>query len=154
MRKYFATLLLLFSVNALATDTFDATTSILNIDAVILNGVKYNNVVIQLTGFNLISIGSYAPVTVSATCSTAFSIAQYNAITVGMTMGQVEQVLGCQYTPSGTYTVGNNAVANTWEYSNFSVTPAVFEQITVYFDVTDSVATAYGGQILKSRIGF
>ena len=58
MNKFFASLLLFFSANALAVDKFDAATGVLNIDAVVLNGTQYNNVAVRLDAYGVMSVGS------------------------------------------------------------------------------------------------
>ena len=138
-------------------DTFDASTNILNLDFVILNNIQYNNVVLKLTNYKVISVGSSAPVTptpVSGTCSSAnFSTAIFNAITVGMTMNQVNQTIGCSYDPTRTINIAT-AVQNTWLYQN--PTTYAVEMIQVYFDPTDSIATPLSGvgSDFKSSVGF
>lgn len=152
MCKFLSILLLFFSINALATDTYNSTTNILNIDSVILNGIQYNNVVIQLTGYNVISVGSYAPVNVTAKCSSNnFSPAIYNAISIGMTISQVEQTIGCNFDPTKTVR-GGSFVLKWWSYLN--PTTYATEMIGVYFDGTDSVVTAIGGTLFKQSQGF
>ena len=100
MHKYFITLLLFFSASALAIDTFDESTNILTIDAVVVEGIQYNNVVVRLNAFDVISVGSSTPAddgTVAETCTDAnFTLAKYNAITEGMTLDQVNQIIGCK----------------------------------------------------------
>jgi hypothetical protein len=79
MYKVIITMLLILSTTALATDTYNATTNILNIDAVILNGVQYNNVVVNMgKNFSVISVGSSSPVTGTDGSST-ITLAQLNA---------------------------------------------------------------------------
>ncbi len=153
MRKYFficfTALLLFFSVNAYATDTYNTANSYLSIDAVIINGIKYNNVVLQLLSANLISMGSYAPVTVSATCSDSnFTNAIFNAITAGMTKSQVTQTIGCNNDPALTVTYGNIMVTNSW----MTITPSP-KLIQVFFDGTDNIVTPNDGSF-KTKVGF
>ncbi len=84
---------------SLSIDTYDTSQKIY-ITAVNVNGVQYNNVVIKLNNFSVISVGSSQPVIVSDSWTTPLTRDQYNAIAVGMTMNQVEQLLGCKYVPS------------------------------------------------------
>jgi hypothetical protein len=151
MRKYFITLLLFCSTSALAVDTYDETTNILNIDAVVVDGIQYNNVVVRLNAFDVISVGSSIPIddgTVSETCSDAnFTIPRYNAITVGMTLDQVNQTLGCKYDPIFTI-ASSDFVHHTWANGDVSA------GITVYFDATDSFVKVFGGDFFKIRFGF
>ena len=70
-----------------------------------------------------------------------------------MTMTQVNQTIGCNYDPTQTAAT-TSFVSNTWYYLN----PTTFaaEEITVYFDPTDSVVTPPGGvgNNIKLRVGF
>lgn len=120
-------------------DTYDAQ-NILFITAVNVNGVQYNNVVIQLIDFSVISVVSNQPITVGDTCNNPFKIAQYNAINVGMTKSQVEQILGCKNQSTNT---ANNATAHLWNYA----TSTVRTDVTVFFDTTNGIVTAPFGSI-------
>ncbi|MGZ5009436.1 MAG: hypothetical protein ACXV74_00575 [Methylobacter sp.] len=132
IRFIFFSLGLFLTTLAHATSTYNPTTNILTIDSVIDNGVQYNNVVVNLgASFSVISVGSSAPV-VSGTCSSSnFSLAVYNAITVGMTLNQVNQAMGCNYDSTKTIN-STNYVARTWFYQNAST--FALEEIVVYFD--------------------
>ena len=46
-RKYLFLMFLLVSVNSLATTTFDTSTNILNLDAVVLNKTQYNTIMLS-----------------------------------------------------------------------------------------------------------
>jgi len=148
MRAYFAALSLVFSVNALAIDTYDATTNVFTVDAVVLNGIQYNNVVLKLNAYDVISVGSSAPYgQVTDTCSSAnITVPIYNAIVAGMTLAQVNQTIGCKYSPALTTAIGDH-VSHGWNYGG-----AI---IIVYFDATDSfVKGIIGTDLFKSRTGF
>ncbi len=67
MHKFLITLLLLLSANAFAVNTYNAATNTLTLDSVNVGGTQYNNVALQLTGFNVLSIGSSSPTTTTAT---------------------------------------------------------------------------------------
>jgi hypothetical protein len=54
----FMCMLLFFSVNALAMDSYAPATGILSMDGVVDNGTQYNNVVIQIPGYTVQSEGS------------------------------------------------------------------------------------------------
>jgi len=58
MRKIIISFLLFFSVNALATDTYEQTSKVLTLDSIIINGTQFNNLVVQLTGYNVINPGT------------------------------------------------------------------------------------------------
>ena len=215
MYKYLFPLLLFISANAMATNTFDATTGILNLDAVIYNNTKYTNVVMKLTGYTVISTGSTGTVAASCpssaaidtfdsstnilnlnqvqynniqyndvvlkltgydvqsigasaplspttppvtppvdsgTCSSEnFTVAKFNAITVGMTVDQVNQTIGCKYDPSHT-SASASFVSHNWYYKSQNSV----QQIILYFDASDSVVTPLGGygSNIKLRVGW
>ncbi len=158
MNKYFITLLLFFSASALAVDTYDETTNILNIDAVVVDGIQYNNVVLRLYGFDVISVGSSVPIddgTVAETCSDAnFTIARYDAITEGMTLDQVNQIIGCKSDPHGTIITGAFVIRG-WDNGLLPITGG-YKQITVTFDSTTGniVKAPSGSTAFKGRLGF
>lgn len=112
MVRYFAVLLMFISVNAWAIDTFDAATGLLTIDAVVVNGVQFNNVVVKLKDIDVVSVGSSAPYgAVSDTCSGSnITTTNFNAITLGMTLDQVNQTIGCKYDRGGTQTTSTYIV--------------------------------------------
>lgn len=150
MSKYSAALLLFFSASALAIDTFDATTNILKIDAVVLNGIQYNGVVVKLNAYEVVSVASSIPyVPVANACSSAnFTVPIYNAITAGMSLDQVNQVIGCKYNPLLT-TAAGDFVLHGWSYGDGTTI------IQVYFDMTDTFVRGSGGSsLIKLRTGF
>ena len=106
MKKYLAALFVVlggFIQTAQAIDTYDYNSSILTLDSVVVNGTQYNNVTVLLVDPVVLSIGSqqtYIP----ATCSNNnLTTTNFNAIQVGMTLNQVNTIIGCQNDPSGTY---------------------------------------------------
>ena len=114
MKKYLAALFVVlggFIQTAQAIDTYDYNSSILTLDSVVVNGTQYNNVTVLLVDPVVLSIGSqqpYNPATqqpsISATCSNNnLTTTNFNAIQVGMTLNQVNTIIGCQNDPSGTY---------------------------------------------------
>ena len=58
MRNYFICVLLSFGANALAMDSYNPSTGILQLDGVVQYGTQYNNVIVQLPGYSLISEGT------------------------------------------------------------------------------------------------
>jgi hypothetical protein len=58
MRNYFIYILLLFSANVWAMDSFDSSTNTLQLDGVVANGTQYNNVAVQLSAYSVVSQGS------------------------------------------------------------------------------------------------
>jgi hypothetical protein len=157
MRQVVASVaLILAGKAAMAIDTFDPVSNKLSLDSVVLNGVVYNNVVVTLNSYTLISVGSsapYAPVT--AACSGGnFTVAKYNAIVPGMTLDQVKQTIGCANDVNLTVAVGSTIVRLGWYYSN----PSTFgtSLILVEFDGTGSKVNADPNNLglFKSRSGF
>jgi hypothetical protein len=148
----------LFSVAAIATtiattqagDVYNTNTNQLTIPSVQLGNTIYTNVVITLNNFTVNSVGGSQPLgNVSATCSISnFSTSIYNAIQSGMTLAQVNQIIGCQ--PDASATLRSTAfVLYTW----IVITQGGHESIQVYFDPTGTVATPIGNT-LKMSSGF
>jgi hypothetical protein len=137
------------SVNAWAIDTFEATTSLLKIDAVVINGVQYNNVVLKLKDVDLVSVGSSAPYgAVSDTCSASnITTANFNAITVGMTLDQVNQTIGCKYDP-GASVNSQSYIVRYWRETALGSLACII----VWFDPAGNIVTSYFGDF-KSAIG-
>ena len=75
------------------TATYDSSTKYLTLPTVSVSGTSYNNVVIRLDSFAVISVATSTPPPTTPTCSV--SLATYNAIALGMTLAQVNQVVGC-----------------------------------------------------------
>ncbi len=114
MKKYLAALFIVlggFIQAAQAIDTYDNNSSILTLDSVVVNGTQYNNVSVLVVDPVVLSIGSeqpYVPATqqssIQATCTNNnLTTTNFNAIQVGMTLNQVNTIIGCQNDPSGTY---------------------------------------------------
>lgn len=94
-------------------------------------------------------------VPISDTCTSAnFSSAIYNAISIGMTMSQVEQTIGCRYTSTYPLPTSQAYIEHSWGIL-VNLNPW---RINVAFDPTDSVVKANnvvnGVQIFKNRYGF
>lgn len=156
MRKYLTMLALACAANAaMATNSFNPTNNQLSLDSVVLNGVVYTNVVVTVNSFTVNSVGNSAPVTVAQTCTSAnLTVANYNAIALGMTLNQVNQTIGCANSPGATATIGNSYTSYGW--INVSLTGGVSTTIGVAFDITGTVVTVVPGtdNFFKSRTGF
>jgi hypothetical protein len=126
------------NASALAIDTYDTTTNLYNIDSVVVGGTQYNNVVLRLKSFDVVSVGSSAPYGgVSSTCSSAnLTVAHFNAIVEGMTLNQVNQAFGCTFDPSYTY-ISTIAISRTWQYGTAS--------INVWFDASGNTVAKING---------
>nr|WP_315488210.1 hypothetical protein [uncultured Rhodoferax sp.] len=141
---------------AIAVDTFDPASNKLSLDSVVLNGVVYNNVVVTLNSYTLISVGSSAPYNpVAAACSDVnFTVAKYNAIVPGMTLDQVKQTIGCANDSKWTTAVGSTLVRLGWYYYNPSNRNTSL--ILVEFDGTGTRVNSDPNNLglFKSRSGF
>ncbi|MEI6412656.1 MAG: hypothetical protein WCP34_00150 [Pseudomonadota bacterium] len=147
MRKYLITLLVLFSANALALNAFDPVAKTLTIDSVTKDGIRYNNVVVQITGVEVVDVGTSDP-TKDATCPEMFTVAQYNAISVGMSLAKVVDIIGCGHDMDGTETSDNN-VLRSWETSG-----VIYRGIAVNFDAVTGLVALASNHTFKKRIAF
>ena len=150
MKSLFLLFLLLASgfssaINA-AGNTFDPATNTLTMDSVTVTGDRvYSNVVIRIDKFTVLGVGSSTPVDdgggISETCGAEnFTIAKHNAIQVGMSLDQVNQIIGCESDPG--YTVrGAGFEKHVWLPS------PPLKSILVYFDQSNLKVT---GSLLDS----
>lgn len=122
-----------------AADSYDPSTNRLTIDSIQVGGTVYTGVVVTVG--SVISVGGSKQVasSVSATCTAAnITTASFNAIQEGMSVEQVNQVMGCQYTPALTLK-GPTFVVYSWAI------PSTTTYITVWFDSSGSKVTRLGG---------
>jgi len=92
---------LLWGNGALAQPAaYDSGTRYLTLPNVTVGPATYTDVVIRLDTFAVISVGGSAGTGVACIPGT-LTASKFNAISVGMTLTQVNQLLGCQYTASG-----------------------------------------------------
>lgn len=158
-------------------NVFDPVTNVLTMDSVwVTGGLKYENVAIHLDQFTLLGVAGETvvppppppppvtppppppPVTpppplVSSSCSPAnFTIDKYNAIQVGMSLDQVNQVIGCKFN-SGRIVRIPNYVVYTWEYINLGSFGGQ-SNIHVFFDESGSNVTGSMGNSFKTSFGF
>jgi hypothetical protein len=139
-----------------AVDTLDASTNILNLNQVQYSNNQYNDVVLKLTGFQVQSIGASTPLTpptgpVNETCADEnFTPAKFNAISLGMTIDQVNQTIGCKFEPLFNIN-GTLYSSRQWQYLN--PTTFDFKYIAVSFDATGSIVNAKSSPF-KIRKGF
>lgn len=131
----------------MALAEFDLKDNTLTLDAITHNGVEYDNVVVRITGYEIISFGASRP-TKDAVCPEAFTAMQYDHIRVGMTMDQVDDVIGCNYDVDGTEISGNNILRN-WETSG-----NILREIFVNFDTTTNLVAPDASGTFKRKIGF
>ncbi|CAK0762353.1 conserved exported hypothetical protein [Gammaproteobacteria bacterium] len=147
MRKYLVTLLALFGTNALALNAFDPATKTLTIDSVTQGGTRYNNVVVKITGVEIVGVGTSQP-TQDSQCPVVFTEAQYNAISVGMTMAQVSDIIGCGNDVDGSMRAGND-ILHSWETSG-----NIYHGILVNFDATTGLVAVGADNFFKKRKAF
>lgn len=136
---------------------FDGTTNLLTMPSVTAGEYIYNNLVIRLEKFTVVSVGTATPVTpitpttpttpvTTACAATNFTVAKYDAITAGMTMDQVNQAIGCTYDPA--------QISKTGTFSRYSWV-SLPTLIQVYFDLDGKIVTAAGSSgTVKVKIGF
>lgn len=134
---------------ALAVDNYDPVTKILTIDAVTLGGTKYLNVTIRLDQFQVLGVGSAVPIDgIADICSPEmFTVDKYNTIQPGMSLDQVNQVIGCKFDPGSIVRV--NPLVN---YSWRNIDSGRF--ISVHFDASTNQVTGSLGSSFKSSAGF
>lgn len=156
MKKHIAALLLAGLVPAAqAIDTFNPNNNILTLDSIVVDGIQYNNVVVILNGYNVLNIGSSAPYVAPSTPSapllsdvcTADNLTntRYNAVGIGMTLDQVNQIFGCKYDPLLTYR-SSLAIVYTWHAGN--------RIVNVFFDTLGRYSKDIGGGVIKQAQGF
>lgn len=149
LTAFFFLICIISGVSANAqTANYDATTRYLSIPSIRVGDTVYSDLVIRLDGMTLISVGAAvaAGPTVAERCGASnFTTAKFNAITVNMTVDQVNQVMGCKY--NSTLTQRNTSyLVYVWDYGQ--------SMVAVYFDPDGTRATFYAGIIFKMATGF
>ena len=113
--------------------TYDGASRYFTLPSVAVGDTTYLNVVIRLDGFAVISVSGTGG-SVAATCSTGMlTLAKFNAVALGMSLAQVDQLMGCQNTTALT-TRSSLLTTYTW-FAGGAL-------IIVYFDPTGSVVQA------------
>lgn len=143
-------------VGALTIAFSDANTGTMNFT---INGVSGSKAITR----SVFAAAPTAPVTppatstVSATCTASnFTLANYNAIALGMTLDQVSQTIGCQNNPTLT---SRHTSRVTYGWDAESQVSAVYQLILVYFDPTGVIVTSpyssgSGSGTFKGASGF
>jgi hypothetical protein len=151
LAKLFAILIgAITSVSVLADDDnvvhFDTSTGILSLPGVIVNGVQYNGIDVKLKDVEVTRVGLTSQ-TLNQPCPNSFRADQFDAISIGMTLDQVNAIMGCQYTlptsPLARLDAGYSWMPIAWR--------AGLSFVTVVFDIkSGKVAPApdgsFGGQ--------
>lgn len=129
--------------------SFDKASGILNLSAVVVDGVLYTKVVLRLKDYQVLKVGASGRnpyVEVADTCSSKHIIlARYEDITAGMSVDEVNEALGCKYVKYLTTT--SYYVSHGWT-DKISI-------IIVFFDAKDKVVTPpIAGGAFKVKMGF
>ncbi len=145
LKKCWVIFLMFLNCKVWAVNTYDPATGLLKLDAVVVNDTQFNDVQVKLNAIDVLKIGSsqaYGEVT--ASCSDGnLSLEHFNAITQGMSLGQVKQIIGCTYTPSLTVADGNTS-RYTWDGG--------LKYLVVIFDAAGNNVTK--DSVFKIRAGF
>lgn len=127
------------------TATFNESTRYLTLPSVTVGVTTYNNVVVRLDSFAVVSVGSVGNAGgIAATCGGGnLTLSKFNAIAIGMSLAQVNQLLGCQY--AADYVQRSSFfTAYTW----VSLNSGAF--IYVYFDPAGNFVQDLGGSFKLS----
>lgn len=83
--------------------TYDTGTRQLTLPSVRVGNTIYTDVVLRLDSFAILGVGGVGTPDVPATCPNAsLTYSKFNAVANGMSLAQVNQIMGCQ--PNPTYT--------------------------------------------------
>jgi len=124
-RTFCCSLFLLASEIVLAqVASFDTSNSNLTLPSIEVSGLTYRNVVIRLDSFAVVSVGPQA-----VTCTSQhLNSAKYSALQLGMSLSQVNAIIGCDDDPSQR-TVAGGVSKYTW------TTSAPYSFLTIGFNV-------------------
>lgn len=152
MKSFIARLLLLTTAAGASlahADSYDTTTNRLTIDSVQIGNTVYTGVVVTIGSVIRVAGTKQATSTVATTCSASnFTTSAFNAIQEGMSVAQVNQVMGCQYTPSQTLR-GSNYLTYTWGVSG------TMTYIQVWFDSSGTTVTrSYPDASIPFKVAF
>lgn len=127
------------------TATYNESTRYLTLPSVTVGATVLNNVVVRLDSFAVVSIGgSGGDNTVAATCGSGnLTLSKFNAIAVGMSLAQVNQLFGCQY--AADY-VQRSSVFTAYTWVNVNVSSFIY----VYFDPAGNFVQDLGGSFKLS----
>lgn len=155
MKKYITLLFVFIASTATCFadggDTYNSSNGQVLFPSITVGNTIYTNVIITVG--QILAVGGSSPVpttsntTVAATCNSSnFTTAKFNAITAGMTLLQVEQTIGCLYSPYLTQRTVSSVI---YAWNNGS------PMIVVWFDANGAIATPIGaGAPVKSSSGF
>lgn len=123
-------------------DVYDPATNILTIDDITVGNTQYTKLRIRLDQIAVVKV-TYTEQQISLTCNgVPFSKAKYDAIATGMSLSDVNKVLGCMpYTSKGYI----DYTTSTWGNAAYN--------ITVYFNLKDGTVMPVWGTY-KTSVGF
>lgn len=154
MKKFLVFIGVLINVScACAQDTFDSSTKVLSIPTVTIDQTVYSDVRLRLDSFSVVSVGWNS--SVAKTCTAAnFTAAKVNAIDIGMTLGQVSQIIGCDNSDVYGSQFGNLSQIYSWSYRSY-VPQYTSSVILVFFDVDGQGVTPLPGtNVIRMSSGF
>lgn len=146
-----AALLLVGQVHAGRTG-YDVQQNILTIPSIELDGVRYNFPKVRIISVEVIDTGivSQAPAELHICVRNVDAITKekLNAIQVGMTLDEVNQIMGCQYNPPINSIVDNCTGCADSSFELFTWGPGLSNMISVHIDnSTHRVVDKNGGFI-------
>ena len=152
MKKYLAGLLLAgFIQTAQAASTFDPNTNILTIDSIVTNGVQYNNVIVLMNSYNVLSIGSSAPIAPATCNANSLTTYTFNRVGLGMSLDAINNIVGCKYDPVLTFRMPT-AIMYTWTYVDPNI--GLNLSMNVFFDLYGTRSIDIGGGVFKAAHGY
>ncbi len=118
MKKYLAAVLLAgFIQTATAIDTFDSNSNVLTLDSVVVGGTLFHNVTVLLDSYYVLSVGSSEQYIPDACGPDSLTTTHYNMIQVGMTLDQIDSIVGCKYDAGNIYRTASN-LTYVWRFQN------------------------------------
>ena len=136
---------------AYATRTgYDVEQNILTVPSIELEGVRYNFPKVRIVSVEVIDTGivSQAPADLHVCFSGIDSITQekLDAIQIGMTLDEVNQIIGCQYNPPALSIHDNCTGCADYSFEPFSWGFGMSNVISVHIDnITHRVVNKQGG---------
>lgn len=140
-------------ITSISNSAFDPATNVLTMGSVwVTGGLKYENAAVHLDQFTLLGVAgrtvALPPPVLSDLCSSEnITIDKYNAIQIGMTLDQVNQIIGCT-TKSAT------SEGSFLRYSWGSYYPKPAKEIQVYIDQSNLAVTGSMGDLFRAFVSF
>ena len=89
MNRYITIILLILASSTHAADSFDPTTNQLTIPSVVVSGIPYQNVLVKLNNFSVVSIGSKGSITCSNATLQGMYLYSYTSTKEGVPFSEV-----------------------------------------------------------------